>query len=464
MNLGEGPVLNQCARIMIQGLAYPKLSPTEPIVFNYPPVYYLLTHAVAATGLDLLLAGRIVALISMLGVALVTGLLVYRVVPARLGRIPRFGGAALVVLSFGFRAVTRWAPIMRVDLPALLLTLAGMYCFVQRRMALAFVFFSLAMFTKHNFFSALAACLIVAAILGVSTLLRCLGAASAVALPLLAGYVWWTGGEFLNHLVRYNIAPFSLRLMIDGMWRNFLDIRWVLCFAAPAVALATVKVIRARSVARLRLGLRASRFRLALAAGALHWIFSLLISASYGKFGSDFNYFLEWDLVSCWLGGMIFSIVVWKAQRTPRKVLLAAPALLIPMAGLLEMAPVALRSFKPSSATLEEAARTREKYRELYRLVAAIPGPVISQDMTVVVQSGKKFQFEPDLIRHMTEVGSFDETPLIARVAAAEYGAIILYSSLDFIFTPRMAAAVRQNYEERQTIGQFRIYRPRGAP
>ncbi len=467
LGYGEGIVLYQCGKITEAGMAYPRLEDYPHIVFHYPPVYCYASRVVSGSGLDLLLAGRVVSYLSMVGIAALAAALAWAAIPTRFGNLARSAGASMVALSFGLRSVLGWTPQMRVDLLGLFLVFAGVYLFVRGRRMAAFVLFVLALYTKQTFLAAPAACLVVAGLIGLPLFRRLLAGSLALGLAIMAAYMWWTGGQFARHLVLYNVNPFSLRLMLELWWQNFLEMRWTLCLAFPlacAVLYKLFEVLRKRSFDSIRARLEHSVLHRAVFAGSLHWLFSLILTAGVGKQGSDFNYFLEWDLVSCWLAGVFLAILIWQAGKSRRAALIAVPALLLPIAVLLEMAPTAARAFKPSSLAQEQTAAIRGIYQDLYRTVASIPGPIISQDMTVLVQNGKELPFEPEIIRHLINVGRFDETGLVRRIESGKFGAVILHSSLDFLFSPRMAAAVRQTYEERQTIGQFRIYRPRGAP
>ncbi len=128
LDYGEGIVWQQ-AQLMFTPEAYGPIDGFPAIVFHYTPVYHLVTRATSAlTGADMLYVGRAVSIASTLVTALVIGLIVARAAPARSPRLARLlSGACGGLVIFSLWPVIYWAQLMRVDMLAILLSLAGFW-------------------------------------------------------------------------------------------------------------------------------------------------------------------------------------------------------------------------------------------------------------------------------------------------------------------------------------------------
>ena len=123
LDYGEGIVWQQAA--LIPGPRMYSASRELPfIVFHYPPVYHLLTRAVGLVTPDLLVAGRLVSGAAALAVG---GLVAALVVTAAGGRRREMYAVAAVagLVALTLHAVRTWGLVMRVDLVAVALGLAG---------------------------------------------------------------------------------------------------------------------------------------------------------------------------------------------------------------------------------------------------------------------------------------------------------------------------------------------------
>ena len=114
-----------------------------------------------------------------------------------------------------------------------------------------------------------------------------------------------------------------------------------------------------------------------------------------------------------------------------------------------------LRQRPPSTQQAESAA--------VVDLIRALPGPVYSENMTVLVQAGKEVPGELALITLLSESKTWDEAPLRNRVASRWFSAIIVTSSLENRnrYTVTMAQAIAGAYRLDRTIGGFAIYLPK---
>ena len=114
-----------------------------------------------------------------------------------------------------------------------------------------------------------------------------------------------------------------------------------------------------------------------------------------------------------------------------------------------------LRRRPPSPLAAESAA--------VVDFIRALPGPVYSENMTVLVQAGKEIPGEPCLLTLLAESHNWDESPLLRRVSNRFFSAIVVTSSVDNrnSFTASMAQAIHGAYQLDRTIGGFAIYLPK---
>ena len=130
---GEGVVLWQAQQVTDLKAAYRSISQFPHLAFNYPPLYHFASRVVALALGDLLIAGRLIWIVSMLGISIISGLLVWSALPRRMPRAVRATSTALgAMLCFSLNVLV-WADYMRVDLLALFFEFAGVYLYVLGR-------------------------------------------------------------------------------------------------------------------------------------------------------------------------------------------------------------------------------------------------------------------------------------------------------------------------------------------
>ncbi|MEA3039488.1 MAG: hypothetical protein QOE79_2001, partial [Sphingomonadales bacterium] len=120
LDYGEGIVWQQMV-LIFQGHGYGPIDGFPAIVFHYPPVFHAAAYGLSATGIDPLVAGRLVSLLATLACAWLVGGLAARLAE---GRAARLCGAFAALVALAFWPVGYWAPLMRVDMLAFALGLA----------------------------------------------------------------------------------------------------------------------------------------------------------------------------------------------------------------------------------------------------------------------------------------------------------------------------------------------------
>ena len=165
LDYGEGIVLWQAAHVFDLRDAYHPVERYPHVVFNYPPVYHVLSRMATIVTGDLLVGGRALSWLSGVGIAVVAGLLASTAVRTRgWSRTVAAVAAPLLALQL---ATFEWIPYMRVDAAAVFCSMLGMLVFVRARSRsvrrAAGVLFVLALFCKQT--------MVAAPVAAVSTLL-----------------------------------------------------------------------------------------------------------------------------------------------------------------------------------------------------------------------------------------------------------------------------------------------------
>jgi hypothetical protein len=306
---GEGPILFQVAALAAGDSMYQPITQAPYTVANYPPVYHYVAGFVAQLTGDPLVAGRLVSLFG----ALASGLLIFTLVQGTLhrdhGALPRRVGGALAALFFlTHYTVIGWSATMRVDTLALAFGLLGMQMFVLsiRRASLTWVYglaFALAAFTKPNMVAAALATFGTAYFFHRRQALAALAVCVIAGLVALGAFAVATDGEFLRHVVTYNINEYRLDLILKRLrqslfWRS---VDFVLLFGGLVYLLV-------RLAARRRTGLPVPKPAVPdppfMLFGGL-MAASLINVAASGKTGASVSYFLEFEAAASLLLGTL---------------------------------------------------------------------------------------------------------------------------------------------------------------
>lgn len=469
LDYGEGIVLWQAAHVSSLATAYHPITQYPYIVFHYPPLYHAVSLAVSKLTGDLLLAGRLVSLLSALGICLTLPWIVYRSVPARAPKVAKVGGAVLAgALPCGLKTMD-WAQLMRVDMLALWLTFMGLALFILGRTAIsryaAFVLFIAALYTRQTLIASPLACLVVAAILNMRQASKLLGFAVALGAAVMTWLALATHGQVLLHLFLYNQNPFSVRRAITYLDQN---IQWTLPLLVLAGAAAVgpfldvAKALSRRSLAPLRVRLATSTYRLALFTFTVHFLFSVVLSLAIGKVGSNINYFLECNLSACALAGLLVTRLIWGSRKTAWAAPAAAVAYLLPLFLIAQQAETGIHSM-PGAASQERAEYIRNS-EALVRVLRASPEPVMSENMTLLYRAGKQVPFEPAIVAGLAEMGTWDETPLINMIRKRTFSVMIIRQlEGSALYSPGVVSAIEEYYQPSERYGTYIVYRPSGA-
>ncbi len=221
---GEG-ICAHMTQLLKTGDLYKDLTSFPLLVANYPPVYFLLCGLFDFS--NPFLIGRLISICSVLCIALI----LYRFMRKRC----KDGLSAIFSVSVLF--ILPWVGVAgllyRVDMLAVCLSFVGFYFITgqsKHRFLLSTIFFLLALYTKHS--------AVVGPVAGYGYLFLYENNKSQVLkslmIFLLSGVmifvmcVFLTGGEFFNHLIRYNIYDFTFDrfFMYFGIFVKKVGLLW----------------------------------------------------------------------------------------------------------------------------------------------------------------------------------------------------------------------------------------------
>jgi hypothetical protein len=430
---GEGCTLAMAALLAGHGSYFPALVDYPFLVANYPPVFV----SIVALGHRLLGPSLLFPRAVALGATLALVLLVFVVLRRLLGSGSL---AAAFALLFGMPwFVTTWSALARVDTLALAFTLAGLAIVLRHGPDAppwpALACFWLAFFTKQ---SMVAAPLAVLVELALSRDRRFARAAAAYVLPLAALFALLalaTRGRSFEHLLVYTAAA---SYEWDRMAESYVQFAVI---AGPLLLL-----IGAGLGATWR-GERSGRILL------LYFGLSLAGLATIAKEGAAQNYFLE-----PWLATLLAAAAALRAlgERAPRLQLFWPVALAL-------AAAVSHYSY-PSLDRLPHALSHPERASEwpaLRRLIRETPGPVLSENLSLLVLDNRPVLLEPFGIKLLAEHGLVRTDRLVRDCEAGRFPLVVVeHRTWD---VPGLGACLEARYEPVAELGGYEALRPRAG-
>lgn len=463
---GEGIVLWQAANVTDWKKAFHPVENYPHVVFHYTPLYHLAVRLVATTTGSLLTAGRLTSILSLVGSCLVMALLVAVCLPSGRSSAARwlasFSAATLIFTT----PVWTWACYMRVDTLAVLLSIVGLALFIiaRRRSALAFLSFACfvaAVYTKQTMVAAPAACLLLAFVE------KPRFSVSLLAFSVFAGLVTLfmlqtvTDGLFLRHIFSYNLNPFYLRAVFSS-WIDHTS-RLPALIGVAVMFPTTLFCRQAQSVSelweRVRLALARSAFeRCVVVVTVYFWLAAAVVTATIGKQGAAKNYFFELDVAASLISGLFLGWLVRRLSFRPRGPYALLAFFVIPLFLLHSMGN--LTTLYQAAVTFSQPTSNRSE--EIVRFVQQLPGPVYSEDMTILMRAGKEIPAEPAIITALAMAKQWDESSFVHRIEHGEFEAIVVHSLENRErFTESVARAVQQRYYLGKDLNWIKVYLPK---
>jgi 4-amino-4-deoxy-L-arabinose transferase-like glycosyltransferase len=434
---GEGAVLAMVQVLRTQGTYFTSLRDYPLVTGNYPPVF------VGLVALGDLLFGPSIFFPRLLSILATLGLVAVLVVLLR-----RLTGDGVLALAFGFLFlapwfVQTWGALGRIDMPALLFSVAGLLVFARTgeeagtRRYLAFPLFWLAFFTRQNALIAPAA-VVLHLLLGRDRR-AALRAIAAFAVPLLVLFgllVLATSGEAWRHLIVYTGGvEYEWPRMFESYGEFFL-------IASPLLGLVVAGVFL------LKGELLRGPYRLFI----LYWALSLLSLVTIAKVGAGQNYFIEPWLATVVLGGLVLAALGarWpemKAGRWPG-VLVAALVASFASPGA-DRIPQAIRNPRGAADMIE-----------LDKTVRETAGPIVSENLVVLAENRKPIVVEPFGYMVITRSGRVRPDRLLFDCEHGRFALVVTEYRLRDI--PGFSDCLDRRYYAWKDLGPYQVFRPLG--
>jgi hypothetical protein len=388
------------------------------------------------------------------------------------------------LLCFRLDSLSNYIPEMGVDLLAVLLSFLGVFLFTRyiskpAYQYAAFTLFVLAVFTKQTMIAAPLACLAASALLCPRRAFRLAGFSVALGMGILGFLAWRTDGEALRHLFLYNARQsFSITHLILGMQENFIRMIPIAAMACLAFLPYVSHGISTRSSSFfrwLRVGVRLSPYRRTLLILGMQLVFALLTSLTYGKEGSGNHYFLEWNLACCPLAGLLLVRALEGWRPSSRYTLGGAAVFLLLLLTAVTGFPDSLRRINSVFRFTHGERRIQDvrwsSAAAALRLVEGTPGPVLCENMVVVMKAHKEIPIEPGILCFFAKLGIWDQSAFVKMISSQKFGVIIMRSLDNGFWTDGMVEAIEKNYVLTEHLGDanvpagyYVVYRPRLKP
>ena len=470
LDYGEGIVWQQ-ANMMLTPQAYGRIDEFPAIVFHYPPFYHLVTRGLSAlAGLDMLVAGRAVSIGCLLLTAVFIGLIIARALslaivwPCRI--LAGIGGALAI---FCFVPVVFWALLMRVDMLAFLLSIAGLWLGLkafERPMLIyaAALCFVAAVYTKQTSIAAPAA--LFALMLWLRPRLALAGIATCLiaGLGVLALLYKVTDGGFIRHVFLYNINRFDLS-RLHLIWTVLVENS--LLFSVAAIGLWLKLKDLAKRYTWNSIGTAAENPADLASLGIVFYLLSTsLLLVAVAKSGSSANYLIEWLFVIAILIGCALADTLQLLVRSGRssgadgRLIMGVFYILFAVTGHAWKLGAVDSSFhefwQPKRAL--DLARLSEKVR-------AATLPIISDDMVILLRNGKQVIFEPAIFAELQTTGVWNPQPFIDHIAARDFAMFITSGKrgdtlFDARYSPAEADAMDAAYPVQEKLEGYVLHLP----
>ncbi len=475
LDYGEGLLLHFVREWARGRPIYTEIECYPYITSNYPPLSMLLALALKPVLGITYAAGRLWTLVAIVAIVAMIVAWVHRTGFSLRCSSPK-GGRWLPPIAAGMAFagspyVYHWAPLFRVDLIGLALTLGGLYAVwraapsyvpresfssphpgvAERRrtcvfLGLAVVLFVAGLYAKQSFvFAPLAA--VVYLFLFAD---RGQAIGLAVAVGILGGGVFLlvnalTGGAFWESLVVSNVNPFlwpEFWQQIGAFFRTFA----ILAVLAAWYALDkyVLESSRLDDAAPLRTKVNPLD---------LYVLVALASVGLAGKAGAWENYFFEALLALTLCAGLGLARMI------------CHPTLLVRvLAPLLVLAQVGLMWHSPAVAA-DYLRVTRHSNQEMAPILASTPDSIVSEDMGLLVSNDKVLDYYGFQYSQLSRAGRWDQAWELDQLRNGRFSLVILEKGtrLDVDqyqrFTREFLSELDRNYGLSCVVGKYELYK-----
>ena len=446
LDFGEGPLLNQ-AMLFNSGKIVYQLNLTEYpyILGNYPPLYTALIGLMSNIfGLNLPL-GRSVTCISALLAVIFLALVIFSISK------DKFASAIGSLLMFTAPFFSYWSALFRVDLMALMFSLAGILVAVRWQRTwwsplISAFFLIAAIFTRNTF--VLAAPLAVTGWYFISERKKAVIFLAILGVGVLAAFEilnLWTNGGFFTHTIAGNANRYSTRQTFEFSLRFFYTVPLLL--ALVIVELTTRLRTRHSSYLLLIIGYLIGSFSSALLVG---------------KIGAGENYFIELLASFCLFTGLVVARRRGFSHPSRNRVILMI---------LLSLQALWLMNFTRFYINnIDALIKQKPEMDELALIVSNEPAPVLADEHTeLIVLANKELLLQTFEFTQLAIQGDWDQGQVVKYIYNRRFGLILINDQPPFFnktiaqnrWTTEMWSAIQTAYQPGEILASTTVFRPR---
>ena len=383
-------------------------------VNNYPIFSFLAVAGVNFVINNLLLSGRVIALMSFVAVGLLAGAAIRRLGGDRSDAV--FGAGC--ALGFYYLIAPAWVAVDDPQTFGEAIMLGGLVSYISRppdRLSLLRTAFLVVLsgFVKHNFVAIPLAITFDLAIRSPRLLLCWLACCAGLAAGCLGITYLVAGGDFIDHLLSprlfawhgasYHLAKY-LRL-------SELPLSLIILFA-PAIFTSDRRILASYGIVSIISATIASGFE----------------GTSYNMF-QDAAVFLALaagvmlhEVRNRTIAGVLANEQVAKIALTLSPLLLAQP--------ILARTPQAFAQIYHASGLLDLDRRAEQSFSAEAEYISKKHGPAICESLLLCYRAGQPFTIDPFNSRQFILAGRLDENKLIGRIVAREFTVVQLRADI----------------------------------
>jgi hypothetical protein len=270
---------------------------------------------------------------------------------------------------------------------------------------------------------------------------------------------WLTDGGFYRHIFLYNVNRPDLGRLWWIVYAAANQVVYVglACFVLARRLLEVRSKYRGNANARAALGANLADTRLLIAAAYL--LITTLMLVLVAKSGSSVNYFLEWFFALGLFAAMAPSEAGAAAADNPQLRTFLAVGVVVVLAAGAALAPLPRSDYDANSPRARQLA-------QLSAEIAAADKPVISDDMVLLIRSGREVLWEPAIFAELASTGDWDERPFVERIRKREFAFFVTWGQRGFRrfderYNPAVADAIDAAYPITEKRAGLVVHRPR---
>ena len=423
---------------------YPTLEDYPYLVGNYPPVYPALCAPFFLLFGPSLLWGRLICVLSAVGIAICMVVIIYN---RTKGILPR-GEVLPIVLApllfWNTYALYEWIGYARVDLPAIFFGLIGLAMLSgeinKPRLRMAILFFLLSIFTKQIQVFAPLSAMIFLFLKERKTGLYFLKWFLGLFLVIFIFLILATRGQYFLHTVTYNANVFELwqlKVWIGHLFRLYPF--YLLAF----LLLGGVVIYDYLSKRGTGKTSPPDLFSIYAIVGGLSFL-------TIGKVGAASNYLLEFHVALSIFTCIKIAALVQYPRETRTKT--KAMVLIILVGALLNLHAIhVVRARRMLFSRPNPGKGSFEKGNKMLEIISEYPDPILCEQPIFLLLAGKKVLFQPFIMSQLHKEGKWDQTPVMEDIRQKSFSLIMTGQDVTgeghfWQYTPEMVGAIRDHY------------------